>query len=419
MGSAVPETIASFPNGGPNAGTLGSIGSRRALAGFFLSGVLLSFLGAILPSWQHHLSSDYMVVGLYFLGLITGLVGSVPAASRLLKKKGLSWTLSLGCGIAGIAFLYLALASPPWSHWWRVAGMAVVGFAAGLLHTAIFDAISPMYRHDPVATINVAGMLFGLGCLTMALLVSGIYYIYSAAAIQVWIAVIPALAGWAYWRTEFPPVEEPQHTVHAILAELRTPAAVLLSLLLFFQLGNEWAIAGWLPLYLSQRLGMSPESSLLLLALYWFALLIGRAISQWMLPRVAHSKMLTGSIVAAIFGCTILLFTNNRFGAVTGVLLVGAAFAPIYPLVVEKIGSRFPEYHPGHYNGIFSIAMAGGLLAPFTLGYFASLLGIRAVMELPLLGSIVVFVLLALIWIEARFSDSSLKAASPNKKVAS
>jgi FHS family glucose/mannose:H+ symporter-like MFS transporter len=416
MASAAPETVAPTHD----AGTLGSIGSRRALAGFFLSGVLLSFLGAILPSWQYHLSSDYTVVGMYFLGLIAGLIGSVPAAPRLVQKKGLSWTLSFACGVAGIAFLYLAMASPPWSHWWRIGGMAVVGFAAGLLHTAIFDAISPMYRHDPVATINVAGMLFGLGCLTMALLVSGIYYIYSAAAIQVWIAVIPALAGWAYWKTEFPPAEEHHpHNIPAVVAELRTPAAVLLSLLLFFQLGNEWAIAGWLSLYLSQRLGMSPESSLLLLALYWFALLIGRAASQWILPRVAHSKMLTGSVVAAIFGCIILLFTNNRFGAVTGILLVGGAFAPIYPLVVEKIGSRFPQYQPGHYNGIFSIAMAGGLLAPFTLGYFASLLGIRAVMELPLAGSIVVFILLLLIWIEARFSDSSLKAAAGNTKVAS
>ena len=84
--------------------------------------------------------------------------------------------------------------------------MAVIGFAAGLLHTAIFEAISPMYRHDPAATVNVAGMLFGLGCLTVALLVSGIYYIYTPAAIQVWIAVIPALAGWGYWKTRFAPV---------------------------------------------------------------------------------------------------------------------------------------------------------------------------------------------------------------------
>jgi hypothetical protein len=82
--------------------------------------------------------------------------------------------------------------------------------------------------------------------------------------------------------------------------------------------------------------------------------------------------------------------------------LLGGSFAPIYPLVVEKIGNRFPSYHPGFYNGIFSLAMAGGLLAPCALGYFAWLLDVRAVMALPLVGSGIVFLLLGLIWLEER-----------------
>lgn len=410
MSVALPETIAS-ERAHTDPGTLSSMGTRQALAGFFLSGAMLSFLGAILPSWQHHLSSDYLTVGLYFLGLIAGLLSSVGVAPRLLQKKGLSWTLAFACGVAGTAFLYLAMTSPPWDAWWRVGGMTVVGFSAGLLHTAIFEAISPMYRHDPAATVNVAGMLFGLGCLTVALLVSGTYYIYTPAAIQVWIAVMPALAGWGYWKTRFPPVPVTRTPApREILNELKSPAAVLLSLILFFQLGNEWAIAGWLPLFLSQRLGISPETSLLMLALYWLALLVGRAASQWILPRVRHSRILVASVIAAICGCVILLFTNNRFGALTGILLIGAAFAPIYPLLVEKIGNRFPGYHPGHYNGIFSIAMACGLLAPATLGYFASVWGVGVVVDLPMAGSVVVFVLLVLIWVEARFVEASSKA---------
>ena len=51
-------------------------------------------------------------------------------------------------------------------------------------------------------------------------------------------------------------------------ADFRSLAAVLFALLLFVQFGNEWAIAGWLPLFLIQRLGISPESSLMLLAAY-------------------------------------------------------------------------------------------------------------------------------------------------------
>src|SRR5580658_3924188 len=78
-------------------GMLGSAGSRRALAGFFVSGVLLSFLGAILPTWQHHISSEYGVVGLYFMGLMSGLLASVGAAPRLLERKGVGWTLAFAC----------------------------------------------------------------------------------------------------------------------------------------------------------------------------------------------------------------------------------------------------------------------------------------------------------------------------------
>lgn len=391
---------------------LGSCSARRALAGFFVSGVLLSFLGVILFSWQHHLTSQYGIIGLYYAGLIAGLVASARLSPALLRRKGLGWTMALACGLAGAAFLYLAFVSPPFSPWWRVAGMAMVGFAAGLLHTAIFHAISPMYRHDPAATVNLAGILFGAGCFTLAILIAGTFYLYTAAAVQVWIAVIPALFGWMYRRTAFPAEPVPQSPPpRETLSELRSTGAVLLSLLLFFQLGNEWALAGWLALFLNQRLGISPPSALGMLALYWLALTIGRAASQWILPRMRHGRLLLATVTAAMFGCIILEATDNKFGAITGVLLLGLAFAPIYPLVVEKIGHRFPYYHPGFYNGIFSLAMAGGLLTPGLMGYIASVYGLRMIMVLPLVGSVIVFVLLLLIWLESRLRSYSSATA--------
>src|SRR5215467_12769393 len=172
-------------------GTLSSTGARKALTGFFVSGLLLAFLGAILPSWGHHLSSEYSTIGWYFVGVIVGIVGSVWASPPLLERKGIGWTLAFSCATASVALLYLAFVSPPFSAWWRVAGLALIGLSAGVLHTAIFHAISPMYRHDPAATINLSGILFGLGCLTVALLISGAFYMYTAQAILTWIAVIP------------------------------------------------------------------------------------------------------------------------------------------------------------------------------------------------------------------------------------
>ncbi len=233
------------------------------------------------------------------------------------------------------------------------------------------------------------------------------FYTYTAAAIQIWLALIPGFFAIAYARSRFGPCAVTLiRPSHALWSEMRSPDAVLFSLVLFFQFGNEWAIAGWLPLFLSQRLGLSPSTSILILAFYWLALLVGRIAAQWILPLVRHTRMLAACVLTAVFACLILIATNNQFGAIVGVLLLGSAFAPIYPLVVERIGNRFPDYHPGVYNGLFSFAIAGGLLAPCVLGYLAWQFGVSAVMGLPLAGSIIVFVLLVLSWLEARLHSS-------------
>ena len=162
-------------------------------------------------------------------------------------------------------------------------------------------------------------------------------------------------------------------------------------------------IAGWLPLFLVQRLGISPETSLMMLAFFQFSLLAGRIIAQTILPHVSHTRLLSSCAIASFFGCLILSSTDNRFGAMMGIFFMGCAFAPIYPLVVEKIGNRFPDYHPGFFNGIFVFAFAGGLLAPCSVGWFADLWDIRAVTLLPLAGTVMVLLLLLAIWVEARF----------------
>src|SRR5260370_8644340 len=87
-----------------------------------------------------------------------------------------------------------------------------------------------------------------------------------------------------------------------------------------------------------------------------------------------------------MLGCIILAFTDNLFGASSGVLLLGLGFASIYPLVVERMGKKFPYYHPGLFNGIFAIALTGGLVAPWSLGFFAERYGMQVVMALPAAG---------------------------------
>jgi FHS family glucose/mannose:H+ symporter-like MFS transporter len=388
-------------------GPVSASAARNALLGFFLSGLLVSFLGPILPAWGYHLQSDYHVVGYYFLSLNAGMLVSVPLSASLLARRSLKFVLILACCLAAASFYFLAAVGPPAHVGLRLGGVGLTGFAIGLLNAGVFTEISPVYRRDPAATVNLSGLFFGLGSLASALLVSGTYYVYTSGAMLFFLALIPSFVAGHYARTRV--VMEHTFTpapLRRVFDDFRSPAAILFGLLLFFQFGNEWAIAGWLPLFLVQRLGVNPATAILLLGVYWGALILGRFIMQAILPRVSHGKLLMSSVVAAMFGCVILTLTDNRFGAVVALLLLGGGFASIYPLVVEKIGIRFPNYHPGLFNGLFSLAVTGGLLSAASLGLWAHWLGIGVIMGLPLIGSIAVFVLLLAIWLEARLTGS-------------
>ncbi len=364
----------------------------------------MALLGAILPAWGYHRDpADFTAVGNYFLSLAVGIVASVAVARPIQARKGLSFLLVFACALASLALAYLALVSPPLSEWWRVAGLLVLGVSAGLLNVSLFHAVSPRYQGAAAATINRGGIWYGLGCLLATLLVAGTFYAYTVPTILIFMAVVPAAFAGLYARAGYiAPPAGTQPGLRQALQDFRSPGAVLFALLLFFQFGNEWSIAGWLPLFLIRRVGLSPSSALLTLALYWLFLMAGRLGAVAILPRVRHGRLLMGSVLAALFGCLILYSTNNWFGAANGAFFLGAGYASIYPLVAEAIGRRFPYYHPGFFNGIFSLALVGGLLAPATLGYAAEQFGVGVVILIPLVGTLTVMTLLLLIWLESK-----------------
>ena len=378
-------------------------GSGSALAGFFVSGFLFALLGAILPAWVYrHDLPGFISIGNYFLALAIGIVAAARFARPIMLRRSVSFLLVCACGLSCIALLFLAWVSPPLSDWWRVAGFGVLGAGIGLLNLALFHAISPGYQSDAAGTVNKAGIYYGLGCLTATLLVVGTIE-YSVPSILIFMALVPGFFAGIYARRSYPlPPQGTHPTFRQALRDFRSPGAVLFGLLLFFQFGNEWSIAGWLPIFVHDRVGLSPSGSLRILALYWLFLMTGRLVAAAILPHVRHRRLLLGSMLSAIFGCLILVATDNAFGASVGACFVGAGFASIYPLVAEIIGRRFPYYHPGFFNGIFSFALVGGLLAPATVGYAASKWGVGVVMGIPLTGTFLVMALLLLIWLEAK-----------------
>ena len=116
----------------------------------------------------------------------------------------------------------------------------------------------------------------------------------------------------------------------------------------------------------------------MILALYWLCLTAGRLGAVAILPPGAARPPAVGQRAGGDLRLPDPVLPPTTASAPPpGAFFLGAGFASIYPLVAEAIGRRFPYYHPGFFNGIFSLALVGGLVAPATLGYAGRGVGCR------------------------------------------
>ncbi len=348
---------------------------------------------------------DFGTAGNFFLVLGLGVVGGGALAQRLARKTPLRRLLAGGYFAAALALLLLAVAAPPAQTWYQCVALLGIGTAAGIMNTAVLEGVSPRYESNPATITLTGGIFFGAGSVLAALLLAQSFGDSGAERLLAVTAVIPAMAGVRAGFLHIDTAREvPEVSLTQSMEDLRSPLAILFALLLFFQFGNEWSIAGWLPVLLIDRLGLSPSTAVTLLAVYWAALMAGRIIAAKLLRAVRHGKLLGMSAFCALFGCTALLAAGSRFGVVAGLLLTGAGFSAIYPLVAERIASRFSYYHPGYFNGIFTFALTGGILAPFALGHLAADAGLKVIPLAVMMGSCAVFGLVLLIWLGHKVS---------------
>ena len=189
---------------------------------------------------------------------------------------------------------------------------------------------------------------------------------------------------------------------------------------MFFQFGNEWALASWLPLLLIHRLGISPQVAIYTLALYFGALTLGRLLTFPSRKYASHTQLLFASVLTALLGYLLLSFTASAFGAALATVVTGLALGPVYALTAEKVGRRF-DLRPGFFKNVFSWAAAGAMSVPWLLGFVAYSFGMQYILIVPALGSIAVFVLMLLIILETKLTSKSkepLKTGKPKAMAA-
>lgn len=377
--------------------------ARTLIGTVFLIGTLLALPGSLLPVWGYHRLDAFVSAGHHFLALAAGFVIANLLASLCTARYPRAVFSPLpGSVFALLAILIFTFLPPPFPLAFQLSGAFCAGVAIGMLNATLFHQIGSLYQLRSANTFHLASVSCLLGVLTTPLLVSFAVEPSRTMALLA-LAISPLFVGLSVgFRAQRTLPVERVRSFREALADFRNPTAILLSLLLLFQLGNEMALLGWLPVFLIQRLGVSPATGLFGLVAFALALLLGRVGVQAMAHHAWRHRLILSGLLVALLGCLMLAFTNNLFGALFGITLTGVGFAPIYPATQAIIHGRFPYFHPAIFNSMFSIGMVGGILAPWTLGWLTHNFGIQYVMIVPLAGLLMVSIIMALLWLERK-----------------
>jgi fucose permease len=339
-------------------------------------GIVVTTLGAVLPSIIHRLGLDRTEAGsllsLMTLGILAGSLVFGPVVDRRGYKGILAAAVVLiVLGLEGIAF------AP--SIGLLAAAAILIGFGGGVMNGGTTALVADISAEGRAAALAYLGVFFGIGAFGVPLVLGLLREPFSDAGVVAGIGALVALVLAYYATIRFPEPKQPQGFPlrHAAVL-LRDPVIVLLGVALFFESGMEITVGGWTATYVNQELGLSPERALYLLSLYWLGMTGGRWLSGWLLKRVSTAAVLLSSLGVAFVGAVILIGARTAASAGAGTLLAGAGFAAVFPVILGYVGDRYERLSGTAIGVVLVMALMGGTAMPYVTGVLGDMFGLRA-----------------------------------------
>jgi MFS transporter, FHS family, glucose/mannose:H+ symporter len=346
-----------------------------ASLGMTTFGIVLTTLGATLHSLIERFGIDKAQAG----GLLSLLSLFVLAASILfgpvVDRRGYRAMLLFSFAAIIVGLELIAFAP---SLFWLRAGIAIVGFSGGLVNGAANAIVADVSGEQRGASLAFVGAFFGVGAVGVPLLLSALSGSFSPVTI---LAVIPAfviLPIALTITTSFPPAKQPHGLPIAEARRLlRDPALLLMGVILFLESGMEGTVGGWTTVLFADDLQVAANRAPMYLALFWLGLLLTRMVLGFTLRPGARTRVLFVSVAVGLASSMVLIATHSAAVAATAVFLLGAGFAPMFPVLYGFVGDRYESLSGTALGIVIAMALAGGMLLPWLTGVLADSYGLR------------------------------------------
>jgi fucose permease len=381
-----------------------------AFAGIFVFGIVMAVLGAILPSLFERLRIDKAEAGGLFLFMNLAMLVVSFFFGPIVDRFGFKAFLSASALCVALSFGLLAFAP---NYGLIVLAVMALGVGGGGLNGGTNALISDLNPGGRGSALNLLGIFFGFGALTVPFLIgtllrwAGLVRIISLAAVA---GLVPFVM---FAAQRFPQPKQPQgFPIRDVKRISGDPALWLIAFLLFFQSGNEFTIGGWISTYLQEGFRLKASTAALVLAGYWAMIMAGRFAASRAVSRTGHHPLVLGSAVLSLAAAVLLVAAPAGGLAVAAILLLGLGFAAIYPTTLATAGSRFASVSGTAFSVIFTVALCGGMLSPWLAGTIAKSATLRRGLMIPVVNAAMIVILQIIL---SRIPDSQTTAPAASE----
>ena len=324
---------------------------RLACLAYFSVALPSSTLGLLWPSIRVTFHQPVAVLGILLAFGITATVIASTVTGRLLRRGPAASVLAIGTALTAAALI--AEAAAP-SLWMFGCGMVVFGLGFGAVDATVnvhaahhFSARQINWMHASYGAGATLGPLLATALLGNGLSWPWVYGICGGA--QAALAVAFALTRRA-WTT--PPAAEAPATVPPAAprparrarrsGSWRAPSPSAAAALIFVavETGIESGAGIWGYVFLTQGRGLTDAAAGAALSAYWAMMFLGRVVLGAVAGRVGPSRVLGAAVAAVCVGCALMTAPGPGLLAVAGLLVVGLAAAPIFPLFTLTTADR-------------------------------------------------------------------------------
>ena len=346
-----------------------------ACAGMFIVGIVLTTLGAILPSVMDKFQIDKIDAGSLMSLLSIGILISSMLFGPIADRYGYKYLFIVCAGFILIGMEGIAFA--PSFEWLRFF-IFLIGFGGGVLNGGTNALVADISAGERSARLSILGIFFGIGAIGVPLLLGLLLDLISYESFMSGVGAFVLVIIFFYILIKFPtPKQTEKVPVKQGLGLLGHMSLIVLSLILFFESGIEITVGSWATSFLKEELTLESSTAVFCLAVYWLGLMLVRLVLGFALKSIKPATALMVCLLVALCGSVLMLFSMNLVTAAFALFLIGAGFAATYPVILGYIGDLYPKLSGTAFSIAFVIALTGGTTLPFVTGLLANSYGLR------------------------------------------